>query len=139
MEDYHAGKNSRLVAGVDIGAATAKTVILNNNNILASSVIPTGHNVARAGETVTKEALGKAGLSMAELEYVISTGYGRRAVSFANKVLTEIICHAAGVSSLIPQARTVIDIGGQDRRVIGLDNNGNVTNFLMNDKFSTGT
>ena len=128
-----------IVAGVDIGAATAKAVILNRDRVLSFSIMPTGFSVVRAAEAVTEEALGKAGLSMSKLEYVISTGYGRRAVSFANKVLTEIICHAAGVSLLMPQARTVIDIGGQDSKVIGLDDNGNVTNFVMNDKCAAGT
>lgn len=128
------------VAGVDIGAATAKTVILKDGEVISSSIIPTGPNVARAAEAVTREALEKAELSIDDLEYVISTGYGRRAVSFANKVLTEIICHAAGVSSTMPQTRTIIDIGGQDSKVIGLDDNtGNVINFVMNDKCAAGT
>jgi len=129
----------RIVAGVDVGAATAKAVILNDNNVLASSVIPTGFSAAGAGEAVTKEALEKAGLAMGDLEYIVSTGYGRRAITFANKVLTEIICHAAGVSWLMTEARTIIDIGGQDSKVIGLDDNGNVTNFVMNDKCAAGT
>jgi len=128
-----------IVAGVDIGAATAKAVILNGNEVLSFSVMPTGFSVAKAAEVVIEEALAKSGLSMSELEYVISTGYGRRAVSFANKVLTEIICHAAGVSSVLSQARTIIDIGGQDSKVIGLDNNDNVSNFVMNDKCAAGT
>ena len=132
-------QDGRVVAGVDVGAATAKAVILNNSSVLASSVIPTGFSAARAGEAVTKEALEKAGLAMGDLEYIVSTGYGRRAVSFANKVLTEIICHAAGVSWLIPTARTIIDIGGQDSKVIGLDDKGNVANFVMNDKCAAGT
>jgi len=132
-------QNGGVVAGVDVGAATAKAVILNNDSVLASSVIPTGFSAAGAGEAVTKEALQKAGLTMDDLEYIVSTGYGRRAVSFANKVLTEIICHAAGVSWLIAEARTIIDIGGQDSKVIGLDDQGNVTNFVMNDKCAAGT
>ena len=131
--------NKWIVAGVDIGAATAKAVILETNGVLSFSVIPTGFSVARAAEAVTEEALEKAGLSMGQLKYVISTGYGRRAVQFANKVFTEIICHAAGVNSVMPQARTIIDIGGQDSKVISLDDNGNVSNFVMNDKCAAGT
>lgn len=128
-----------IVAGIDIGAATAKAVILNSNELLSFSVIPTGFSVARAAEVVIQEALSNSGLSLAELKYVISTGYGRRAVPFANKALTEIICHAAGVSSMLPKARTIIDIGGQDSKVIGLDDNGKVSNFVMNDKCAAGT
>ena len=130
---------SLIVAGVDIGAATAKAVILNGNEVLAFPIIPTGSSVAKAADVVIKKALEKSGLSMNELEYIISTGYGRRAVSFTNKALTEISCHAAGVSSVLPQARTIIDIGGQDSKVIGLDDNGNVNNFVMNDKCAAGT
>lgn len=128
-----------LVCGVDVGAATAKAVILNSSRILSAAVIPTGFSAAGAGEAVTKQALEKAGLSRSELKYIISTGYGRRAVSFAHKAMTEIICHGTGVSWLIPSARTVIDIGGQDSKVIGLDERGNVTNFVMNDKCAAGT
>lgn len=132
-------QESLIVAGVDVGAATAKAVILSGNEVLSSSIMPTGFSVAQAAEAVTEEALAKSGLSMGELEYIVSTGYGRRAVSFANKVLTEIICHAAGVSSVLPLAKTIIDIGGQDSKVIGVDDNGNVSNFAMNDKCAAGT
>ena len=128
-----------IVAGVDIGAATAKAVILSGDEVLSFSIMPTGSSVVRAAEAVTEEALAKSGLSRGEVEYIISTGYGRRAVSFSNKALTEIICHAAGVSWVMPQARTIIDIGGQDSKVIGLDDNGNVRNFVMNDKCAAGT
>jgi len=73
-------QESLIVAGVDIGAATAKAVIMNGNEVLSFSIMPTGFSVARAAELVTEEALKKADLSMGELKYVISTGYGRRAV-----------------------------------------------------------
>lgn len=139
MKNSNVEKNNLLVAGLDIGAATAKIVILNNNKILSSEVMPTGASVVGAGELVTRKALEKAGLTISEPEYIISTGYGRRAVSFANKALTEIICHAAGVRWLIPEARTIIDIGGQDSKVIGIDDNGNIRDFVMNDKCAAGT
>ena len=128
-----------LVAGIDIGAATAKAVILDNDKILTSIVVPTGYSVAKAAETVIEQTLKNSGCMINELEYIISTGYGRRAVSIANKVLTEIICHASGVNSLVPSARTVIDIGGQDSKIIGLDKSGKVGNFVMNDKCAAGT
>lgn len=128
-----------ILAGIDIGAATAKAVILNINKILSFSIMPTGSNVTKVAEEVIKRALAKASLSMGNVDYVISTGYGRRSVPFAHKAVTEIICHAAGVGSLMPEARTVIDIGGQDSKVIGIDDNGNVSNFVMNDKCAAGT
>ena len=132
-------RGSISIAGVDIGAATAKAVILRNNKILSFSIMPTGHSVAQAGESILRKALDTGALSFEDLQWIISTGYGRNAVSFANKALSEIICHAAGVSSIMPRARTIIDIGGQDSKVIGLDESGHVSNFVMNDKCAAGT
>jgi len=128
-----------ITAGVDVGAATAKTAIISDGKILSYAVIPTGDSVARAAERVTRAALEQAGLSMADLSFVISTGYGRNGVSFANKTASEIICHAKGVNLLMPSARTVIDIGGQDSKVIGVRENGTVSDFVMNDKCAAGT
>lgn len=132
-------KDSVIVAGVDVGAATTKAVILDTDKILSYAIIPTGFNVTSAAETVTEQCLIKAGLPADKLQYVISTGYGRRAVPFSNKALTEIICHAAGVSWAVKGARTIIDIGGQDSKVIALDDSGKVVNFVMNDKCAAGT
>ena len=128
-----------ITAGVDVGAATAKTVIVADGEILSHAVIPTGDSVARASEEVTKTVLERAGLSMSDLRFIISTGYGRKGVAFANKTASEIICHARGVNLLIPEARTVIDIGGQDSKVIGVRENGTVNDFVMNDKCAAGT
>ncbi len=128
-----------ILVGIDIGAASAKAVILKTNKILSFSIMPTGSNVIKAAEAVIKRALAKAAISMDKVDYVVSTGYGRRSVPFAHKAVTEIICHSAGVGSLMPEARTVIDIGGQDSKVIGLDDNGHVSNFVMNDKCAAGT
>ena len=128
-----------IAAGIDIGAATAKAVLLGTNGILSFSIMPTGHDVFQTGESVFQNALDRADLSADDVQYIVSTGYGRRAVSFAKKAVTEIICHAAGAGSVMPQARTIIDIGGQDSKVIGLDDNNNVINFVMNDKCAAGT
>jgi len=128
-----------LVAGIDIGAATAKAVVLNETKVISSHVMPTGENVKKAAESVMREALGKAGFSINNICYIIATGYGRRKVEFANEVITELSCHAKGVNFLMPQARTVIDIGGQDSKVIEIDENGDIGNFAMNDKCAAGT
>jgi predicted CoA-substrate-specific enzyme activase len=128
-----------ITAGVDVGAATAKTVIAADGKMLSYAVIPTGHSVARAAEEVTGAALGQARLSMTDLGFIVSTGYGRKGVAFANRASSEIICHARGVNSLMPAARTVIDIGGQDSKVIGVREDGTVSDFVMNDKCAAGT
>ena len=128
-----------IVAGVDIGAATAKAVILSNGNVFSFSIIPTGHSVRQAVDSVLGKVLDNAGVSFNDLEHIIATGYGRRAVSFANKTVTEIICHAAGATSIFPKTRTIIDIGGQDSKVIGVNDKSGVNNFVMNDKCAAGT
>jgi predicted CoA-substrate-specific enzyme activase len=128
-----------LVAGVDIGAATAKAVILHETKLISLHVMPTGENVKNAADSVMQQALDKAGISINHIQYIIATGYGRRKVEFANEVITELSCHAKGVNFFMPRARTVVDIGGQDSKVIGIDENGNIGNFAMNDKCAAGT
>jgi predicted CoA-substrate-specific enzyme activase len=127
------------VAGIDIGAGTAKAVILDNKEIIAFSIIPVSGDINKAVEGVIAEALNKAELSQRDLCYVVSTGWGRDAVPFANASKTEIICHARGVHFLIPQARTIIDIGAQDSKVIRINSKGKVVDFVMNDKCAAGT
>jgi predicted CoA-substrate-specific enzyme activase len=131
--------DSTIVAGIDIGAATAKAVVLKENTILSSCVIPTGESVVRSGESVMQRALDPINLTLSDIDHIIATGYGRRAVSFAHDAITEISCHAKGVSFLFSDARSIIDIGGQDSKVIEIDENGNVANFSMNDKCAAGT
>jgi len=128
-----------VTAGVDVGAATAKTAVVRDGVMLACAVMPTGHQVKRAAEQVTREALRQAGLAMEDLKYIVSTGYARHAVEFASEPSSEIICHARGVNHLIPEARTIIDIGGQDSKVIAAREGGTVADFIMNDKCAAGT
>lgn len=127
------------VAGIDIGAGAAKAVILLNGKILAHSVAPVGSDVVIAANTVMKKACDKARVYSKDLDYVVSTGYGRDAVSFADKSVTEIICHGKGVYFLIPEARTIVDIGAQDSKIIKINASGNVNDFVMNDKCAAGT
>lgn len=134
-------KRDKIFSGVDVGAATAKAVIFRDGKILGHAIMPTGHNVRQSAREVTEKAIGRSGLSISieELDYVISTGYARNTVTFADKSSTEIICHAKGANFMIPEARTIIDIGGQDSKTIEVDENGNVQNFMMNDKCAAGT
>ncbi|MBN1629856.1 MAG: 2-hydroxyglutaryl-CoA dehydratase [Thermoleophilia bacterium] len=129
------------VVGIDVGAATAKAVVLENRRILGSAVRPTGYDVKLAADKVISEALERAGLvlSVNDLDHVVATGYARGSLSFAHKTVTEIICHAKGAHFLIPSTRFIIDIGGQDSKAIEVDSEGDVTNFAMNDKCAAGT
>ncbi len=125
-------------AGIDIGSTMTKAVILEDR-VIASVIGPTGPEQRRLANKVMEEALRKAGLAFDAMTYIVSTGYGRINVPFADKQVTEISCHAKGVSSLFPQARTIVDIGGQDSKAITIDGNGRVTNFIMNDKCAAGS
>ena len=128
-----------IFAGIDIGAITAKAAIIKDNQLIDTHVIFTGYNPLTASQKVFEELLSKVNVSKNEVKTIISTGYGRNSVDFADKALTEIICHGAGAHFLNPEIRGIIDVGGQDSKAILLDNNGKVTNFSMNDKCAAGT
>jgi predicted CoA-substrate-specific enzyme activase len=128
-----------VVAGVDVGAVSAKAVILNGGRIIGSCTLPTGHDIPLIARAVIESALDIANLDMADLKYTIATGYGRKATPFADQAVTEIICHATGANWVVPEARTVIDIGGQDSKAIRMDETGRVAEFAMNDKCAAGT
>lgn len=123
--------------GIDIGSTAAKTVIFNGTNIVDSFTMPTGWNSKETSELI-KNQLIKCGINFDKNVNVVATGYGRISVDFANEVVTEIKCHGIGAGYLIKENCTVIDIGGQDTKVITYKN-GMVTKFLMNDKCSAGT
>jgi predicted CoA-substrate-specific enzyme activase len=86
-----------------------------------------------------ERVLKEANITMEDLDNIVATGWGRENITFANKVITEITCHAIGAHFLIPETRTVIDIGGQDSKVMSIDEQGRVLNFAMNDKCAAGT
>ena len=125
--------------GVDIGAVSAKAVLLRDDVILAYEVLDTGSNIGRIADEVVKKVLEKARIDFNDLNGIVATGYGRISVPFADKKVTEITCHARGVHHLIPEVRTIIDIGGQDSKGIRIDESGNVIDFVMNDKCAAGT
>jgi predicted CoA-substrate-specific enzyme activase len=130
-----------IVAGCDIGSITGKTVIIEEGKIIASSIVPsTPLPVKTANDTINK-ALENIDLRFEDVKYVVGTGYGRVKIPFANKTLTEIACHARGAAKLNKNIKTLIDIGGQDTKVIALDEKGKgkVKSFVMNDKCAAGT
>lgn len=126
-------------AGIDIGSLTAKAVILEDGKVLATSLVMTGHNSRQAGRRALDLALEQARMGEGALDGLVATGYGRLAVDFTADKVTEITCHARGAHSTNPEARTVIDLGGQDSKAIAIDARGKVLDFVMNDKCSAGT
>ncbi|MEM0204098.1 MAG: acyl-CoA dehydratase activase [Archaeoglobaceae archaeon] len=125
-------------AGIDIGSLTAKCVLLSDSKILAHKVMRVKPKIEETAREVFEETLKIAEVRREDVTRIFATGYGRSRVDFADKAITEITCHAVGASFLIPSVRTVIDIGGQDSKVIAVEN-GKVVDFVMNDKCSAGT
>ena len=129
-----------LVAGCDIGSTTGKAVVLNETEVLARFVMPATTRPEETARIAMNEAVKAAGLSAVdELRYVVGTGYGRLKVAFANENVSEITCHARGAHWLNAAVRTVVDIGGQDCKVISIDDRGRVREFAMNDRCAAGT
>ena len=125
--------------GIDIGSTTSKCVILKDGNeIIAKSLIQAGTGTKGPDEAY-QEVLSQAGLTREEISYVMATGYGRNTYDKADGEMSELSCHAKGVFFKKPDCRTIIDIGGQDAKVISLGERGNISNFVMNDKCAAGT
>ncbi len=126
--------------GIDIGSRSIKIVIfdIENSKIKDIKVSDTTSFPQKEAEKLFQEIISENNIPEEEIKYIISTGYGREQFTKADKKLTEISCHAKGVHFLFPEAGTVIDIGGQDSKVIKLAH-GNVCDFAMNDKCAAGT
>lgn len=124
--------------GIDIGSTAAKAAVVETDNAIAwTCVMPTGYSSVDAAERLRGE-LAAAGYDVTGDDVrVVATGYGRVAVPYANKVVTEITCHGAGAVRLFGEQGTVIDVGGQDTKVIQLKG-GRVAKFAMNDKCAAG-
>ncbi|MEL7596649.1 MAG: acyl-CoA dehydratase activase [Clostridiaceae bacterium] len=125
--------------GIDVGSASSKVVILEDGkDIVAAEVVQVGTG-STGPQRALDSALSKSGLTLEDMTKVVATGYGRFALEEAHKQFSEISCHAKGIFFLVPTARTIIDIGGQDAKAIKLDNRGGVKQFFMNDKCAAGT
>lgn len=128
------------IAGIDSGSTSTDVVIMNEKQeILGSAILPTGMSASKSAKEALDAALKDAGLERGELDEIVATGYGRDSIDMEKRTITEITCHAMGAHFLFPSVRTIIDIGGQDSKVIRIDEAGNVVNFIMNDKCAAGT
>jgi predicted CoA-substrate-specific enzyme activase len=132
-------RNKMIVAGCDIGSLTAKAVLMENRKILSSAVIRAKNRPGQSAEEVMQKALDRAGVHRDSIALVVGTGYGREQVPFVDSVESEISCHARGARHLMPTARMVIDIGGQDAKATRMDDSGKVARYLYNDKCASGT
>lgn len=129
-----------MFAGVDIGSVTSKAVLLDaEGRLIAYFIVPTTYDRESCGKKALHMALQEISKTEEEITSLFATGYGRKAFSSANGTKSEILCHAVGTKYLISDVRTIIDIGGQDSKVIALDKAGMIAKFQMNDKCAAGT
>ena len=131
--------NNIYTLGIDIGSTTSKCVVLLNGNTIAGSSIVEQGAGTKGVDIAINNTLEPLNLKMEDMSAIISTGYGRNGFEPADKTMSELSCHARGASMLFENVRTIIDIGGQDAKVLKLDENGQLLNFVMNDKCAAGT
>ncbi len=124
--------------GIDIGSVAAKGILINGNDQFRV-LVPTGWSPRDAGEAIIEKLLDLSSLTRPQIDQIVVTGYGRVALQAADQTATEIKCHARGIAELYPEVRTIVDIGGQDSKVIHVSSNGKVLDFAMNDKCAAGT
>jgi benzoyl-CoA reductase subunit A len=128
-----------ITAGIDIGSSTAQAVLVRNSSLLAYSNLPVGIDRLTTACQALSMAQKSAGITDEPIKYIVGTGYGRYQIPFANKNMTEITCHARGAHYFFPDAATVLDIGGQDSKIIACGQRGQVTAFFMNERCAAGT
>jgi (R)-2-hydroxyacyl-CoA dehydratese activating ATPase len=130
-----------ICAGIDAGSRAIKVVLFDTAGarLLAAVIADQGVEQPRLAAALFERALQEAALDRSQVAGVVATGYGRSAVAFADTTITEITCHARGVHQLAPAARTLVEIGGQDSKVIFLDGGGRVRDFAMNDRCAAGS
>ena len=128
-----------LTAGCDIGALTTKAAVIRDDVLLGSEVVPSRAKAVQSATDAMDKLLGRLGISYGQIDYCISTGYGRNLVTFAQSNMSEISCHGRGAHWLAPSVRTIIDGGGQDCKAIRVDEHGGLVDFRMNCKCAAGT
>ncbi len=130
-----------ICAGIDAGSRSIKVVVfdLDRSQILGCGIADQGVDQQRLAAALFARTLAEAHVEHRQVSAVVATGYGRNTVRFADTTITEITCHAQGVFHLVPDARTVIEIGGQDSKVISLEDGGRVRDFAMNDRCAAGS
>ncbi len=130
-----------ICAGIDAGSRTIKVVLVKSDDlsVIGSDIADQGVKQADLADALLGDVCKESGVSREEIGAIVATGYGRSAIPWATRAITEITCQARGIHHLVPEARTVIDIGGQDSKLLRLNANGNVVDFVMNDRCAAGT
>lgn len=129
----------KVVAGCDVGSLTSKAVVMKNGRIVGTHVIKSRVKPQESAVEAMNGALSQTGIAIEDIPCCVGTGYGREKIPFVHETVSEITCHSKGARWLVPAARTVIDIGGQDCKAIRVDDDGKVVKFVTNDKCASGT
>jgi (R)-2-hydroxyacyl-CoA dehydratese activating ATPase len=132
---------TKICAGIDAGSRTIKVVLLDaaGPRLVAGGVVDQGVQQQKLAMDLLDRLLAQQGLGRDDLGPVVATGYGRKLIRIAHRSVTEITCQAGGVHHLLPDARTIIDVGGQDSKLVRLNARGTVEDFVMNDRCAAGT
>ena len=128
-----------IVLGIDIGSAASKGIALNDQGLSGSFECPSGGDFKFTAEKIRNELLSQIGESEVDISRTVATGYGSKLVTFADEEKPDIVCQAKGVSSLLPSVRTIIDVGDLYTKVLRIDGNGSVHNFLLSGKCAGGS
>ncbi|MBN1980447.1 MAG: 2-hydroxyglutaryl-CoA dehydratase [Chitinivibrionales bacterium] len=128
-----------ITCGVDIGSRTIEIVLCEEHKMIDFLIADTGAFPTDHAKKACETLLQRNGLCLQSIKRIVATGYGRNYFTYADRVASEIVCHAAGVAYEFPGVRTIIDIGGQDSKMIQTNENGKVINFVMNDRCAAGT
>lgn len=133
-------KSQSVYVGIDVGASMTKVAVIDSNkNLIGYCVKKSGTDFTKTSKLCLKPSLEMANVQEEDVEHAVSTGYGRKNVSFTQGLKTEISCHAKGCYHYFPIAATIIDIGGQDNKIIKIDETGKRSSFKMNRKCAAGT
>jgi len=127
------------VLGIDIGSAASKGIALGDGRPLGAFECPSGGNFKLTAERIREELISQTGISLSDISRTVATGYGSKLVTFADDVKLDIICHAKGVSSLLPSVRTVVDVGDLSTKVFRIDGKGSLHSFLLSGKCAGGS
>ena len=128
--------------GFDAGSTYVKSALISGDRVVCTKVMPTGIDNDKTTKILMDELINMAGITKEHIAYITATGYSRRNIAIANDTISEITAHAYGTKLTSPEGikpSMIIDIGGQDSKIISLDENYNVRNFSMNDKCAAGT
>lgn len=137
--DKNRGKDIMFI-GIDIGSSSTETVLINSDQVILKYIVSqTGANHKLTAQKAIEDVCAKQGCHPSDVISIVSTGYGRKNIDNSKWDITEITCHAKGIHYFFPKVRTILDIGGQDSKAIKLDEEGNVVDFLMNEKCAAGT